>query len=89
MRASTRKFELAFLVGFGTISAIEQILSGFAPDVPPLSVKIAARAITRVGERLGLLWLREPTLTMDDLVSHYVEILWNGLQALVDTVGHS
>lgn len=68
---------------FETISAIEGLLMRVAPDAPALSVKMAAHAISGVGERLGRLWLREPQLAKQDLIDYYVDILWSGLGSYV------
>lgn len=70
---------------FETISAVEGLLRHALPDAPALGAKIAAHAISGVGERLGLLWLNEPQLTKQDLIDHYVDILWSGLALYVES----
>lgn len=75
--------ELAAL-RFATIDTIESALRVTAPHAPELAITVAAHAISGVGERLGLLWLHRPELVKEDLIDHYVELLWNGLRPYVE-----
>ncbi|MFM9376006.1 TetR/AcrR family transcriptional regulator [Gordonia sp. VNK21] len=70
---------------FETIDMIEALLHRALPDVDGLTVKTAAHAISGVGERLGLMWLREPQLSRDDIVDQYVAILLPGARMLGDS----
>ena len=65
---------------FETIRAIENVLRQVAPRLSPLDAKMAASSMSGVGERLGLLWLREPELSLEQIIEHYVDILWAGLR---------
>ena len=64
---------------FATIDAIAALLSSSMPKATDMQIQAAAHAASGVGERLGHWWLREPSLTRQDLVEHFTEVLWGGL----------
>ena len=70
--------ELAAL-RFQTIEQIRQLLQAAAPDAPPQRIEACAHAVSGVGERLGHWWLTRPEMPREELIGHYVEILWAGL----------
>jgi AcrR family transcriptional regulator len=63
----------------GTIRAIAALLKIAAPHIDPRLLEAAAHAISGVGERLGHWRLSDPTVTTEELVEYYTEILWKGL----------
>lgn len=64
---------------FATIDAIAALLRSSMPKATEMRIQAAAHAASGVGERLGHWWLREPSLTRRDLVEHFTEVLWHGL----------
>lgn len=68
---------------FETIDLIRRVLTRIAgPDVPEARVAASAHAMSGVAERLGHWWLTEPSLTREEIVDHYTQILWSGLGPL-------
>ena len=71
-------------VRFATIESIRRLLSQAAPHAPKRRIEACAHAVSGVGERLGRWWLANPKMRRRDMVAHYTEILWAGLQPYID-----
>lgn len=54
-----------------TVASIEALSRPFAPEVPDDDVAALAHAISGIGEQLGRWWLRNPHLSLDDVVVRY------------------
>jgi AcrR family transcriptional regulator len=70
---------------FATIETIEQLLRQAAPNAPKRRLEAYAHAVSGVGERLGHWWLAHPELSRRELVEHYTELLWAGLQPYAES----
>lgn len=65
-------------------STIELLVMSAAPDASPARMNAVAHAMSGVAERLGHWWLSEPTMTRDEIVDHFTDILWGGLALYVE-----
>ena len=74
-------------IRFATIESIAKLLRRAAPKAPKRRIEACAHAVSGVGERLGHWWLANPKMRRRDVVDHYVEILWTGIQPYVDGDG--
>lgn len=54
-----------------TIASIAELCRPFAPNVPEDDLSALAHAISGVGEQLGRWWLRNPDLTLEDVVRQH------------------
>lgn len=68
---------------FQTIERIRVIFTAMAPDAPADRITACAHVVSGAGERLGHWWLARPDLSRQEIVDHYVEICWAGLQPWV------
>jgi hypothetical protein len=68
---------------FSTIEQIHVLIRAATPGGPPARIEAAAHAASGVGERLGHWWIAHPEITREDLVEHFVELVWNGVSPYV------
>lgn len=67
-----------------SVDTIARVLRTISPDADHHAILAAAYAISGVGEQLGQWWLREPELEIDELVDHYVRLLWSGIGDMLE-----
>lgn len=54
-----------------TINAIAELCRPYAPGIADLDIAALAHAISGIGEQLGRWWIRNPELTLDDILTRY------------------
>jgi AcrR family transcriptional regulator len=64
---------------FRTIAAILPLLQRGAPETPPARIEAWGHAIAGIGERFGFWWLAQPDMTLDEVVEHYLAVIFDGI----------
>jgi AcrR family transcriptional regulator len=68
---------------FSMIELVRTGITAKSDGVSSERIEAAAHAVSGIGERLGLWWLRNPGISREQMVAHYVAIAWAGLDPLV------
>lgn len=55
-----------------TVAQIVEVARPYAPDTAQTDLEALAHAMSGIGEQLGRWWIRNPELSMDDVVEQYV-----------------
>jgi AcrR family transcriptional regulator len=67
---------------FGTVERIADVLRPHAPDADPERILAFAHMLSGAGEQLGRWWLHHLDVPRERVVTHLVELAWNGLREL-------
>jgi AcrR family transcriptional regulator len=64
---------------FRTVEAILPLLQRGSPETPPARIEAWGHAIAGIGERFGFWWLAHPEMTLDEIVEHYLAVVFGGI----------